>query len=78
MRTTDLRFAILLAVVALAGCTAGPDHIAPQLALTPKFMAASAIDTRVADADWWRGFNDPLLVVLIDKAVAGIHAASIA
>ena len=65
------RLALLLATAMLCGCAAGPDFQSPHLALTPQFMAAPAIDTRAADASWWQGFNDPLLVSLIDKAVAG-------
>ncbi len=61
----------LLAATALAGCAVGPNYAPPRLALTPAFIAAPQIDTAAADADWWRGFGDPLLVRLIDQAVAG-------
>jgi NodT family efflux transporter outer membrane factor (OMF) lipoprotein len=62
---------LLLAATGLASCAVGPDYQRPQIALTPAFQSAPAIDTRSADADWWRGFKDPLLVTLVDKAVAG-------
>lgn len=62
---------LLLAATGLAGCAVGPDYQHPRIALTPQFQAAPAIDTRSADADWWRGFDDPLLVTLVGKAIAG-------
>jgi NodT family efflux transporter outer membrane factor (OMF) lipoprotein len=61
---------LLLVATALAGCTVGPTYHPPRAGLTPGFMGANAIDNRVAEASWWRGFDDPLLVTLIDKAVA--------
>jgi NodT family efflux transporter outer membrane factor (OMF) lipoprotein len=67
----SMRFSILLlGTVALGGCTVGPSYHAPQAGLTPAFMNAAAMDNRTADAAWWRGFDDPLLVTLIDRAVA--------
>lgn len=65
-----MRLVLLLAATLLAGCTVGPDYARPRLALTPAFMEAAQIEG-AADADWWRGFGDPLLIRLIDKAVAG-------
>jgi NodT family efflux transporter outer membrane factor (OMF) lipoprotein len=61
----------LVAAASLAGCAVGPDFQPPDMALTPKYMGARAIDTRAADADWWKRFHDPVLVALIDKAIAG-------
>ena len=62
---------LLLASSMLAGCAVGPNYKPPSIALTPAFMAAPAIDTAAMDGAWWRGFDDPLLVALVDKAVAG-------
>ncbi|WP_174287402.1 efflux transporter outer membrane subunit [Sphingomonas bacterium] len=62
---------LLLAPLALAGCTVGPNYVRPDPAVVPAFRHAAAIDPRAADADWWRGFGDPLLVTLVDRAVAG-------
>ena len=66
-----MRVMILLAATALAGCTVGPDYARPQIALTPAFLGAPAIDGAAADADWWRGFDDPVLVALVERARAG-------
>nr|WP_295662435.1 efflux transporter outer membrane subunit [Polymorphobacter sp.] len=68
-----MRPILLLAatMLALTGCAVGPNYTQPRIALTPAFIAAPQIDTAAADADWWRGFGDPLLVGLIERAVAG-------
>jgi NodT family efflux transporter outer membrane factor (OMF) lipoprotein len=62
---------LLLAAASLAGCAVGPDFQRPDIALRPKYMSARAVDTRTSDADWWKGFHDPVLVTLVDKAIAG-------
>lgn len=66
-----MRPTLILACLTAAGCTVGPDYARPDPAVTPAFLHVAAIDTRGADADWWRGFDDPLLVLLVNKAVAG-------
>jgi NodT family efflux transporter outer membrane factor (OMF) lipoprotein len=66
-----MRVLILLVTVSLAGCAVGPDYQAPDLALAPRYMSAKVIDTRSSDAGWWRGFHDPVLVALVDKAIDG-------
>jgi NodT family efflux transporter outer membrane factor (OMF) lipoprotein len=63
--------ALLLATASLAGCAVGPDFQKPDIALRSKYMSARAVDTRTSDGDWWKGFHDPILVTLVDKAVAG-------
>ena len=63
--------ALLLATASLAGCAVGPDFQKPDIALRSKYMSARAVDTRTSDGDWWKGFHDPVLVTLVDKAVAG-------
>lgn len=66
---------LLLTTAALAastaGCAVGPDYQRPQVALTPTFIAAPAIAVPAADADWWHGFNDPLLETFVTRALAG-------
>lgn len=62
---------LLVAALSIAGCTVGPEYRRPEPAMAPAFLRAAAIDTRGADASWWRGFDDPLLVTLVDRAVAG-------
>src|SRR5471030_2631767 len=61
---------LLLGATVLTGCAVGPTFHPPVAALTPSFLGAAAIDTQAEPADWWRGFNDPLLASLIARAVA--------
>jgi NodT family efflux transporter outer membrane factor (OMF) lipoprotein len=60
----------LLGATALSACTVGPTYHPPTPSLTPAFMATASIDSRLDTAAWWNGFQDPLLVALIGKAVA--------
>ncbi len=61
---------LLVTCFAMAGCTVGPDYVRPAAPLAPSFIHAAAIDTRHADANWWRSFDDPLVVALVDRAIA--------
>src|ERR1700760_2670160 len=67
MRATVL----FLASATLAGCAVGPDFQQPDIELASRYVDARAVDTRSVDADWWKGFHDPLLVALVDKAISG-------
>lgn len=72
MKTTTLALA---AAAVLAGCALGPDYKRPTSALDAGFVnaGASAVNAQAASADiatFWRGFNDPALNALIDRALA--------
>jgi len=60
--------------VLLSGCAIGPDYVAPPAPKAGAFMGRGAVVARVAapaPADaWWRGFNDPVLNRLVDRALA--------
>lgn len=57
----------LLMSAPLAACVAGPDYHPPSLALPAAFSQASSAPR--LDAQWWRGFGDPLLDQLIAEAL---------
>jgi len=65
---------VLMAGVSLtaAACAVGPDYKAPEpapvavLNADPQVYAAAT-----PDADWWKGFQDPVLEDLIQRAKAG-------
>lgn len=66
-----------IAVAALlAGCAAvGPDHQTPTVALDERFInaGASGSNTQAPGEDiarFWRGFSDPALNALVDRALA--------
>ena len=60
-----------IAALALTACAVGPDHAAPELETVsswgvdlPDGMSTTAPDL----ARWWRAFDDPLLVDLVERA----------
>jgi outer membrane protein, multidrug efflux system len=59
-------------LLALAGCTVGPDFTPPQPAVPDRFTEQPA-PKPAADADdaWWRTLHDPVLDRLIAEACAG-------
>ncbi|CAM3631787.1 RND transporter [Bordetella sputigena] len=75
----------VIAGLALAGCTVGPDyHGAPDAAPDALARAAFvrtpsvAVATGPAISKWWLALNDPLLNTLVDQALAhnpDVHAA---
>lgn len=64
----------ILTTVFLAGCTVGPNHVAPEAKAPDAWMepleagiSAEATDLR----EWWRSFNDATLDSLVDRALVG-------
>ncbi|TDV35881.1 NodT family efflux transporter outer membrane factor (OMF) lipoprotein [Paraburkholderia caballeronis] len=61
--------------VALSGCAVGPDYVAPSAGLAP-FHNLGAVSARRAALpappldQWWTGFHDPMLVTLVQRALA--------
>ncbi len=75
MRTLRTVMAVLFAGSALAGCAVGPDYRKPTLATPSSYMGSAPVAARAeavaaASADWWAGFDDPILSGLVDKALA--------
>jgi len=70
--------AVALAVgVFLTGCASGPDYQAPTVA-GGAFHNASLLEQRVAGStvaptpqldEWWKGFNDPVLSRVVQRAI---------
>jgi outer membrane protein, multidrug efflux system len=59
----------------LTGCALGPGYKRPAAAVDASFIGAgaSAVNTQAVNADiasFWRGFNDPVLNALIERAIA--------
>jgi NodT family efflux transporter outer membrane factor (OMF) lipoprotein len=66
----------LVAAATLAGCAVGPNYVAPSIAAPPQFMGGAAVAARAAPlalsdpGAWWRGFNDPVLDRMVERALA--------
>ena len=78
----DLKLsALTMLSVALAACTVGPDHVRPTLSTPAQFAraeAATATPMPEANAEFWRGFDDPLLTRLVDETLVANHDLRIA
>jgi multidrug efflux system outer membrane protein len=69
-------------VVALAGCTVGPNFHRPQAALPPRWATPTprgvAVGLEPQTDLWWKAFNDPTLDSLIERAVAANYDLKVA
>jgi NodT family efflux transporter outer membrane factor (OMF) lipoprotein len=73
-----LILALIALLLAMSGCTVGPDYRAPQAAVPARFGAATQPTTQASTqpaapvdlSRWWTTFGDPQLDGLIDRAVA--------
>jgi NodT family efflux transporter outer membrane factor (OMF) lipoprotein len=81
MRSVSSLALLALAGVTIGGCAVGPDYKAPSSPVAGTFLGAGAVAQRVApaapvastsfdQAAWWKGFNDPVLDGLVDRALA--------
>ena len=62
------------ALMMLSGCAVGPDYKAPGLPVAPGFISAGAdtVNARHPAPDlatFWRGFSDPELTQLVERAI---------
>ena len=68
-----MRLSSLLLSTALAACTVGPDYTPPKAELAPFHNTADASTTKgtaVPPLDhWWTGFDDPMLVTVVQRAL---------
>jgi len=64
-----IRLSVAFVCCALAGCMVGPDYKRPDVD-TPKAYLYEPKDAAVADLEWWKRFEDPVLDRLIAEALA--------
>lgn len=67
-------------LVAISGCTVGPDYQQPLLALSAHHAnARSSRPLHSRDiVDWWKRFEDPTLSALVAEAIAANHGVAAA
>ena len=83
--------ALSLAVVTamLAACAVGPDYVRPEVPVPGRFArdaavtdgdvaAAEVVATPDPDAEFWAGFDDPVLTRLVDAALLANHDLRVA
>lgn len=80
MRHAIVALTGLSIAAALGGCTVGPDYERPGVAFDPRFANASdALDSAIeVEADYWSGFDDPLLDRLMREGIEANHDIRIA
>jgi multidrug efflux system outer membrane protein len=66
---TGLVFAGCLFTVVLTGCTVGPDYRTPKTEVPPAWVNKADANSMADLSGWWKGFNDPSLTSLIDRAM---------
>lgn len=73
--------------LALAACAVGPDYVRPNVPTPDHFARADTaaatptaadIALREADAEFWRGFDDPQLTWVVEESLAANHDLRIA
>src|SRR3546814_1751456 len=66
---------IAAAVALLAGCTVGPDYERPATELPAAWPAGESVtadagrEATTVRSDWWRTYDDPILVRLVERTL---------
>lgn len=63
-----LPLGVAIPYLLLSACVVGPDFEAPPVAVRDAWI--SPVSTAEVDAAWWRKLNDPVLIELVDAAIA--------
>jgi multidrug efflux system outer membrane protein len=58
-----------VALVAISGCTVGPDYVRPVVDTPSEWRIEYPRATEVANTKWWEQFGDPVLNELIETAL---------
>lgn len=66
-----LGMSVLLIPLALEACAVGPNYVKPETALAPFHNAAPVVQVAapVPLDSWWTGFNDPMLMTVVQRAL---------
>jgi NodT family efflux transporter outer membrane factor (OMF) lipoprotein len=80
-RSSGSRLSVLasaLVFAGLAGCAVGPEYKAPELSLPAKYHNEAGLDAHNARSGnaaapqldtWWNGFNDPVLLRIVNRVL---------
>jgi NodT family efflux transporter outer membrane factor (OMF) lipoprotein len=64
-----LKKPLLLTFATLAGCTVGPNYVAPDVQVPASYAAPQAPGAAIDPARWWETFGDHRLTSLIERAL---------
>ncbi len=78
MRRRVLLILCALFVLLATGCAIGPDYKRPDMDVPQAFRFDGEGSREVADSEWWKQFNDPVLEKLIVEALANNKTVKIA
>ncbi|OUL79303.1 TolC family protein, partial [Paraburkholderia hospita] len=67
-----------LCVLALSGCLLGPNYSRPQLDVPATYRFPDNYAADIANTEWWKQFDDPVLDELITTALANNNDVKIA
>ncbi|MEP9329061.1 RND transporter, partial [Paraburkholderia phymatum] len=62
----------------LSGCLLGPDYSRPQVEVPATYRFPENYASDVANTEWWKQFDDPVLNDLITAALANNNDVKIA
>jgi NodT family efflux transporter outer membrane factor (OMF) lipoprotein len=73
-KSVDRAIAALIVGLSVTGCAVGPDYRAPAASLAPFHNRVTVSTEKVAEPPppldtWWTGFNDPVLVSVVERAL---------
>jgi multidrug efflux system outer membrane protein len=69
---------LLLALLSLSGCLAGPNYVPPQVDVPASYRFEKNEAQAAANTEWWKQFGDPVLDGLIAEALASSKEVRIA
>jgi multidrug efflux system outer membrane protein len=78
MHATGRRVSTMLAAMAVASCTLGPDYVRPEVETPTAWRIDFPKAAEVANTKWWEQFGDPVLNDLIETALRENHDVRIA
>lgn len=85
MRNSYKAVLLPLSALLLAGCAVGPDYVPPALPTlhASRFPASfedasTGLSSGAVELAWWRGFDEPALTGLVQRALAANHDIGIA
>src|SRR3546814_14453737 len=65
----------LVIVLSLGGCSLAPDFMKPETPVPENWSSARLAAAEKISTDWWRSFDDPALVALVDRKSTRLNSS---